>query len=238
MSYRALDPKQIIQTAETLAKRVGERFPDNGLYGVSQELVRLSRDAESDAMRLAQPIWWLRIITGLCIAAGAAVFIFVGSFLRFDRISTGAFEFASGLEASINTIVLAIVGLVALAGYEQRLKRQSVLSGLHRLRSVIHVIDMHQLTKDPAALSAEFQPTSASPKRMTNPEQLARYLDYCSEMFSITGKLAALYAQAVNDAVVVEAVNDIENLGTNLSRKVWQKIMMIDAKATRKSKAG
>ena len=144
----------------------------------------------------------------------------------------------SGVEASINTIVLAIVGFVTLARTEQRIKRRQVLEGLHRLRSVIHVIDMHQLTKDPAALSSTFSPTAASPKRITNPEALSRYLDYCSEMFSITGKLAALYAQAVNDEVVVEAVNDIENLGTNLSRKVWQKIMLIDAKVGRKAKAG
>ena len=46
-------------------------------------------------------------------------------------------------------------------------------------------------------------------------------------MLSITGKLAALYAQALNDDVVVNAVNDIENLGTNLSRKIWQKIMLV-----------
>ena len=56
-------------------------------------------------------------------------------------------------------------------------------------------------------------------------------------MFSITGKLAALYAQAVNDEVVAEAVNDIENLGTNLSRKVWQKIMLIDATVARQMKS-
>ena len=47
-------------------------------------------------------------------------------------------------------------------------------------------------------------------------------------MLSITGKLAALFAQSVNDAVVIEAVNDIEGLGSNLSRKIWQKITMIE----------
>jgi hypothetical protein len=50
-------------------------------------------------------------------------------------------------------------------------------------------------------------------------------------MLSLTGKLAALYAQSVNDTVVVEAVNDIENLATNLSRKIWQKIMMVEQNA-------
>ncbi len=64
--------------------------------------------------------------------------------------------------------------------------------------------------------------------RITNRQDLARYLDYCSEMLSITGKLAALFAQSVNDEVVVGAVNDIEELGSNLSRKIWQKITMIE----------
>ncbi len=236
MTYRSLDPVQITKTAEQLAARVAARFPDNGICGVAQEIVVLSRDAAADSHELAKPIWWLRILTAAAIAVGALVFVYIGTFLSFDRVSNAAFEFAAGLEASVNTIVLAIVGFVTLARTEERIKRRKVFQGLHRLRSVIHVIDMHQLTKDPAALSEDFRPTAASPKRITNAEQLARYLDYCSEMFSITGKLAALYAQAVNDEVVVEAVNDVENLGTNLSRKVWQKIMLIDAKTGRKAK--
>ena len=55
-----------------------------------------------------------------------------------------------------------------------------------------------------------------------------RYLDYCSEMLSITGKIAALFAQSVNDDVVIDGVNDIENLSSNLSRKIWQKITLIE----------
>jgi len=38
------------------------------------------------------------------------------------------------------------------------------------------------------------------------PFELGRYLDYCSEMLSLTGKVAALYAQDLDDPVVVEAV--------------------------------
>jgi hypothetical protein len=238
MPYRSLDPARITETAEQLASRVGERFPENGISGVARELVQLSKDAAKDAESLAKPIVWLRVITGAAIALGALMFVYIGTFLSFDRISTGAFEFATGLEASVNTIVLAMVGFLTLAKSEERIKRRKVFVGLHRLRSVIHVIDMHQLTKDPAALADSFKPTPSSPKRITNPEQLSRYLDYCSEMFSITGKLAALYAQAVNDAVVAEAVNDIENLGTNLSRKVWQKIMLIDSTVARQAKTG
>jgi hypothetical protein len=136
-----------------------------------------------------------------------------------------------GFESSINTLILAGVGLYSLIQLEERIKRKKVHRGLHQLRSIIHVIDMHQLTKDPAALSADFTPTPSSPKRITNPADLARYLDYCTELLSITGKLSALYAQAVNDGEVADAVNSVEELGSNLSRKIWQKIMLLQGQS-------
>ena len=57
---------------------------------------------------------------------------------------------------------------------------------------------------------------------------MSRYLDYCSELLAITGKLAALYAQAVPDEGVAQAVNDVELLGASLARKIWQKIGLIE----------
>ena len=56
--------------------------------------------------------------------------------------------------------------------------------------------------------------------------ELTRYLDYCAEMLAMTGKLAALYLQTSRDTVVIHAVNEIEELTTNLSSKIWQKIMI------------
>jgi len=227
MSYRRLDPDRIIDTAVLLERRIAERFPDSGLRAVAAELVALARDTRDAARKLEAPIWWLRGLVGLGIAVGALAFIFLGSLLTFDRLDRNGFSALQGIEASINTLVLAGLGLFALARLEERLKRHEVLTGLHGIRSLIHVIDMHQLTKDPIAFSAAFRPTASSPKRLMGRADLERYLDYCSEMLSLTGKVAALYAQSVNDTEVVEAVNDIENLATNLARKIWQKIMMI-----------
>ena len=228
--YRSLDPQQIIDTATRLEQRINERFPEAGLHRVSLELVSLANDLSAAAKALAQPIWWLRGVIGLVFLAGAAMFVFVGTILPIDRISNGEdmFQSVQGIEASLNTIILAGLGFLTLIRLEDWLKRKSVFKQLHGLRSLIHVIDMHQLTKDPAALSGDFKPTAHSPKRITNRQDLARYLDYCSEMLSITGKLAALFAQSVNDDIVIEAVNDIEELGSNLSRKIWQKITMIE----------
>jgi len=67
-------------------------------------------------------------------------------------------------------------------------------------------------------------------RRALTPFELARYLDYCSEMLSITGKIAALYAQDLEDGVVLAAVDEVEDLTTGLSRKVWQKLMILYAR--------
>ena len=58
--------------------------------------------------------------------------------------------------------------------------------------------------------------------------QLARYLDYVTELLSLVSKIAALYVQRFDDEVAMDAVNDIESLTTGLSRKIWQKITLLD----------
>ncbi|MGE0503256.1 MAG: hypothetical protein AB7I79_21165 [Rhizobiaceae bacterium] len=231
--YRSLDPRLIIDTAKALEQRVADRFAASGLSRVAAELVSLAYDLSLSARALEAPIWWLRGVIATVIVAGAAIFIFVGTVLPIDRIAEGGgiAESVQGIEASLNTILLVGLGFLALVRAEERIKRKRVFRELHGLRSLIHVIDMHQLTKDPAALASTYRTTEHSPMRITDPADLARYLDYCSEMLSITGKLAALFAQSVNDEVVVEAVNDVEELGSNLSRKIWQKITMIEAQA-------
>jgi len=59
--------------------------------------------------------------------------------------------------------------------------------------------------------------------------ELSRYLDYCTDLLSLTSKVAALYVQDLQDPVVLNAVNDVENLTTGLARKIWQKIMILDS---------
>jgi hypothetical protein len=54
---------------------------------------------------------------------------------------------------------------------------------IHRLRGAAHVIDMHQLTKDPEQTLHRLPPTQSSPERGLDRLQLARYLEYCSEVW-------------------------------------------------------
>lgn len=229
MPFRSLDPAKILATAETLERRVRERFPDRGLAQVAGEVTALARGIAAEVQVLQPPIWWLRGLVALVVLAGAAVFLWVGSILPLSDVGAEAIGSVQGIEAAINTTLLAGLGVVALVSLEARVKRRRVARGLHGLRSVIHVIDMHQLTKDPVTLSPGFTPTETSPARDLDPVGMSRYLDYCSELLALTGKLAALYAQAVPDEGVAQAVTDIELLGSSLSRKIWQKITLIDA---------
>jgi hypothetical protein len=236
MPFRNLDPAPILATAERLQRRIAERFPDRGLTLVAAEVAALAGDAQEEVKRLTPPIWGLRLLVGLVVIAGAAVFLWIGSIIPLNQVGREAIGSVEEVEAVINTLLLAGLGLIALVRLEARVKRQRVARRLHELRSVIHVIDMHQLTKDPVTFDPEYRATATSPARDLDATAMSRYLDYCSELLAITGKLAALYAQAVPDESVAQAVNDIELLGSSLSRKIWQKITLIDTKPASRRK--
>jgi len=139
----------------------------------------------------------------------------------FPRLAPGK---RSAMRCSSATSVAAIFFLATL---ETRLKRREALARLHELRSIVHVIDMHQLTKDPSVTVGAGRATASSPERRMSPFELSRYLDYCSEMLSLTAKLAALYAQGSKDPVVIDAASDIGQITTNLASKIWQKITLV-----------
>jgi hypothetical protein len=105
---------------------------------------------------------------------------------------------------------------------EKRRKRGRALDALHSLRTLAHVVDLHQLAKDPSVVHPSPGRTDA-----LGPHDLARYLDFCAEMLALIGKLAALYADEMRDSVVINAVDEVENLTANLAQKIWQKIMII-----------
>ena len=83
------------------------------------------------------------------------------------------------------------------------------MKALHNLRSVAHIVDMHQLTKDPSHQLVTIINTESSPVRILTREELTRYLDYCTEILSLNAKIGALFAQNVDDPIVLNAVNDL-----------------------------
>lgn len=223
-----LDGDKIIATVDTLGQRIAERFPEAGLTRVARDFSKVAREIRSDAVALARPNWRLRVATTALFAAGLILFAFVFKELQFNAPLNEAGTLVQIVEPAANIAILVALGIAFLIRFEGRWKRKQAMTSLHSLRSMIHVIDMHQLTKDPSVLLDAIAPTASSPKRTMGQAEIQRYLNYCSEMLSLTGKLAALYPQTIQDAVVVETVNELETLSTNLTRKIWQKIMILD----------
>lgn len=223
--YRSLDPEKTIATLRTLSNRIEERFPGASLNRVCVELLAIAEETTGRIHWLSRPHAWIRIavfgVIGFAMYLGWQV-------LRQLKVQAGGLEIQD-LEAAANAVFLLGAALLFLVTLESRIKRSRVLTAVNELRAISHVIDMHQLTKDPSQVIVGVgNRTRSSPQRTLTAYQLTRYLDYCTEMLSLVGKLAALYAQSNSDSVVLQSVNDIETLTNGISRKIWQKIMILD----------
>ncbi len=228
--YRSLDPVQIVETVARLRDRIRERFPEANLVRVAEELHHVAADAARRNEEIRRPNLWLRAVSLFLLGVGAVALVgavmAVHPHLDDDwRVA----EVIQTLEASLGALFFLGAGIVLVASLEARAKRSRCLTAVHEMRAMAHIVDMHQLTKDPERSPEEAeQDTPSSPKRKLTRFQLVRYLDYCSELLSLIGKVAAVYVQGFNDPQARDAVDEVESLTTGLSRKIWQKIMILD----------
>lgn len=229
MEPQTLRPAKIVETLEKLHARISERFPGSGLADVCLKLIGTAKATTERAQAAGRPNILLRAGIVMIIAASIYGQVYAVNALRLGDLmaSTDTAGLTQALESAVNLLILAGVAIWFLFTLEERLKRRTVLGHLHELRSIAHVIDMHQLVKDPVIILDKTVRTASSPKRDMTEFELARYLDYSSEMLALTGKLAALYGERTRDTQVIASAGDIETLTTNLGRKVWQKITMI-----------
>jgi hypothetical protein len=239
MRYRALDPDKVIDTIRLLNQRISERFPGAGLGGVCAELLTIARQNSTRAALISRRNVPLRAAIVFLLAAGLGGLVWIVRLIDFSRTSADSvFSVLQGLEAAANLVVLTGALAFFLVTIEERLKRYRALKALHELRSIVHVIDMHQLTKDPSAEVSIAGKTASSPARTLTRYELTRYLDYCSEMLSLASKVAVLFAQSFPDETVTEAVSDIERIAAGLAQKIWQKIIILEAQAPEATAVG
>jgi hypothetical protein len=228
--YRELRAEPVIQTIRKLEHRIGERFPGSGLSGVAREVLEVAMASTKTVRAISRPISALRVGVWILVALILAAFggILVNLRPGSEELVNLAF-FLQVMEAGLNDLILIGAAVAFLVTVEVRVKRRRALGALHELRSLAHVIDMHQLAKDPERFALAGTDTPSSPTRQLTPFQLSRYLDYCSELLSILSKIAALYAQSFDDSVALAAVDEIEGLTSGLSRKIWQKMVILNA---------
>ena len=226
--YRSLNAELIVETCRACQQRIAERFVNSGLSRVAVELYSVSQSAARLSGWHSRPHLPLRGLAAVGMVAIVGMVVGVARQVKPQPASSSIAEFLQGLDAALNEVVF-----ISLAGYfllslETRLKRYRALRAIHELRSMAHIIDMHQLTKDPERPGDFPDDPTDSGHNPQNPAELIRYLNDCSDLLALISKLAALYVQNFNDPVTLAAVNEVENLTNGLSRKIWQKIMIFD----------
>ena len=226
--YRSLKAELIVATCREAQARVAERFANSGLSKVAAEILTVSEHAADLAAWLAKPHLPLRALAGLGIVSILLIVVSVALHIKVQMTFSSIAEFLQGLDAAINEVVFIGIAAFFFLTLEVRLKRRRALRAIHELRALAHIIDMHQITKDPERISGAPAASTSDAKRPQNPAELIRYLDNCSDLLALISKIAALYVQNFNDPVTLAAVNEVENLTNGLSRKIWQKIMIFD----------
>jgi hypothetical protein len=230
--HEPLEVDPVRQTVQRLHDRIAARFPERGLRKAAADLLTMIDNVEDGprsnqgrirVARLASRVLITAILAATVVAVALA---FRDALTDGERVSS-SLDVLPLIETTVNDIVFAALAVFFLFSFPERLQRGSTLELLHQLRSLAHIIDMHQLTKDPEQLRDSFVPTPASqPLEMTR-DEMERYLEYCSEMLSLVGKTAALCAEESRDSVVLDTVSTIETLTTGMSRKIWQKISVL-----------
>jgi hypothetical protein len=219
----------VADTVGQLERRIRARFGERGLTKAARDLgklvVMVSDEAGQSRDRLRRMTIGARIASVTIVGATVIALAFsLRSAVVEGLVKTT--DWVPLVESVINDLVFAAIAVVFLWAFPERLERRSLLRLLHRLRSLAHVIDMHQLSKDPEQISPSYTPTAESVLHGLDAEQLHHYLTYCSEMLSLTAKTAALCAEHSTDAVVLDTISTIETLTTELSNKIWQKISL------------
>ena len=226
-NYRQLDAQKIIDTVKSLHGRIERRFPESGLSKVVAELLRAAEETATRAKWIQKPHLGLRaaaLLLSLAVIALLILMLFHIPRFRFEDYT----NFIQAFEASISSVVFIGAAIIFFLSWENRIKRRRALKAIHELRALAHIVDMHQLTKDPESYFSPGPPAGAPLKRRMSPFELNRYLDYCSETLALISKIAALYVQGFQDTVVLDAVDDVEDLTAGFSRKIWQKLTILE----------
>jgi hypothetical protein len=225
--FRQLESDKIIETVKALHARIEERFPGSGLGKVVGELLQVAEETVGRTRWIQKPHLLLRCVAVVLSLGIILLLAFLVAHVRqfnFDDFTNSV----QALDASISSVVFVGAAILFFLNWEHRIKRDRALKALHELRALAHIVDMHQLTKDPENYAAQGSHTVHIRKRAMTPFELNRYLDYCTDALALISKIAALYAQSFQDPVLLDAVDDVEDLTAGFSRKIWQKITILE----------
>jgi hypothetical protein len=225
-----LESHYIAHAAAKLEARIRARLPGRRLAAVAGRLAEMVPEVQqgfdSSYARFKLTRRWSRVASVL-IVLGTLLALVLALRDAFRGGELESFDWVPLVESAINDVVFAAIAVFFLWALPERRERRTLVGLLHRLRSLAHVVDMHQLDKDPEQARSDYVPTEQSPPNRMNAEELHHYFDYCSELVSLIAKTAALCAEHSSDAVVLDTVSNLETLAAQMSQKIWQKISLL-----------
>jgi hypothetical protein len=238
--FELLHIDKILGTVKRLHARIRQHFPDAGLTMVAAELTFVAEDSGKRIRAIYGKSWTLRVlIVLLLVAIAALVIVFLRSWLSDATHSLDIAKDVGGLFQALESVLGAAfflsAAVVSLVTLEKRFIRARALRAIQELRAMAHIIDLHQLQKDPEQFVIQRAEGDATTITELSVGQMARYLDFCTELLSLVGNVAVIYAQPSNDPVVHEAGDDLQQLAGSLASKIWQKIMILDRIAARQN---
>jgi len=227
-----LEPEKLEAAIRQVDARVAARFPGSGLATLADSLVKIADDAVERGKNIRAPQWGLRTVSIVGLAVLVVVLALVIRSAKPPDYPVAAVDLAQGVDAALSTLILFGAAIAFVVTVEVRAKRKRALEALHDLRVLAHVIDLHQLAKDPGRDPVASQKTDACepavPGELFTADDLNAYLNECSDLLALIGKVAAYYVQGFQDSVVLRTVNEIEDLTNGLSRKIWQKLTLLE----------
>ena len=207
---RNLDAGKLAVTADALAKWIGVEFPNANLAVVAREVANLTADARRVSWVLARPMYFVRAIVLMIILAALGG---VGYHAWFHPK-----ELLKWIDDTKGLGIYFMAAAAFLVTLEIRLKRSKALTAIHDLRSLAHIIDMHQLAKDPIIERYRVDPGNDFR------EKLAAYLHTCTALLNLVSKVGQVYIDHFPDSVATTAVNDFEAVCNGMANKIWAKI--------------
>ena len=133
------------------SQRIEERFPGSSLKNVCEEVHSVAIRSQQRSNWIANPLKSLRLLVAILITTMVAG---LGLILNRSSLPRNVFDFnlvelVQVSEAGLNVVILLGAAALFLITTERRIKRGRALRAIHELRALAHVVDMHQLTKDP-----------------------------------------------------------------------------------------
>ncbi|HZV20207.1 MAG TPA: hypothetical protein VE986_01540, partial [Hyphomicrobiales bacterium] len=158
---KRLQGKNLFEAAIELSERISGEFPARGLTQEARELAKDAKSFVAEAESLSRKgasYYAIRVLValgfGLWIGTTSLVLLRIWSLVQKKPESLDLFQSMQGIDAGIHIAVSAALAIFFTATLERRRKRRIAFNGLNSLLNFAHVVDSHQIDKDPTAFAS------------------------------------------------------------------------------------